>query len=569
MITARTSTRFFSVAALFLVLGVCTGASAWTRSTLTSVNVTVDLARQGDSRVVTEARFQIDGGSFHGFDLAPFQGASLVGTECVARMDNGLKLPLQIVEKADGSAKVLFADKQSLSAGSVMFTLVHRVDLAGIGAVREYAGRARFDWTPLIWEQGMESMSVAINLPGESRDAAIVADEAISIDYEKVTRANGISFKKFRASRWYPMQVLIDFDASLVDLSAAMPEEQKPVDMEVSTASVIPQYETRAQVQAPIGVNAFPAAVALIGLLFMILKSRNVRLVHRDLNLPDGFRFLEHTGSAIRLVLSLGAVGLGLFAQWKGAIAASVPAFCAAAALWIPARRKGVTRPRAGGEWRLMSDVDLHQYRALSRTYQARRHSFLDISTVLGFAAFLVAVAALVCTAWSIHGEWPRTAFAILLNGLIWMVPSWFSFNRSELPVDFAVESFRALQGWRKGLVKLVGHLTQDASAAFWVREDEDGPIEVRLRVAPPPSKLIGLEIAVEVIASGAAYRVRKVTVLRVEPGTEMARRLATCPNAVEHHLSPDLEEEIIVLRNRRGNRDAGLRPLKTALALI
>ncbi len=49
----------------------------------------------------------------------------------------------------------------------------------------------------------------------------------------------------------------------------------------------------------------------------------------------------------------------------------------------------------------------------------------------------------------------------------------------------------------------------------------------------------------------------------------DAARRLASLPNVAEHHLTPDLKEEVIVLRNRRGNAVAGLAPLKAAMASL
>jgi hypothetical protein len=48
-------------------------------------------------------------------------------------------------------------------------------------------------------------------------------------------------------------------------------------------------------------------------------------------------------------------------------------------------------------------------------------------------------------------------------------------------------------------------------------------------------------------------------------PGTEAARKLAACSNAAEHHLSPDLKQEIIVLRNRRNSKDFEFAFLKEA----
>ena len=102
----------------------------------------------------------------------------------------------------------------------------------------------------------------------------------------------------------------------------------------------------------------------------------------------------------------------------------------------------------------------------------------------------------------------------------------------------------------------------------FWLREDAEGPVEVRLRVQPPPEGLNGIEVAGELLQCGSGYKARTAVILRTEPGTEAARKLAKCPHAVEHHLTPDLQEEIIVLRDRRG-RPAGLTPLRTALSRL
>ncbi|MBW2276267.1 MAG: hypothetical protein JRF63_02175, partial [Deltaproteobacteria bacterium] len=93
--------------------------------------------------------------------------------------------------------------------------------------------------------------------------------------------------------------------------------------------------------------------------------------------------------------------------------------------------------------------------------------------------------------------------------------------------------------------------------------------IEVRLRVEPPPIGLRGLEVAGEVVRTGTTTRTRRAAILRLEPGTDNARRLATCPHAAEHHLTPDLKEEVLVLRDRRSPADSGLAPLRGALSML
>jgi hypothetical protein len=136
--------------------------------------------------------------------------------------------------------------------------------------------------------------------------------------------------------------------------------------------------------------------------------------------------------------------------------------------------------------------------------------------------------------------------------------------------VDTTLEGFHILRKWRKSLSKLLGAKAPGADAAeLWVREDDAGPIEVRLRAAVPVEGLNNIEVAGETLRAGSTYKTKTVFVLRLEPGTAVARKLAACPHAAEHHLTPDLQEEIIVLRNRRGRTASGLTPLRSALSMI
>ena len=92
----------------------------------------------------------------------------------------------------------------------------------------------------------------------------------------------------------------------------------------------------------------------------------------------------------------------------------------------------------------------------------------------------------------------------------------------------------------------------------------------MRLRVGQPlPAGVHEIEVASELVRHGQQLRRRSAVVLRLEPGSEIARKLAACPSAAEHHLTPDLRDEVLVLRNRRGKAPEGLAPLRAALARI
>jgi hypothetical protein len=539
-------------------------AVGWTSARLTRVDVVVEVAGSGPSKVETAARFDVSGGKFHGFDLAPMPGGQLVPELCSATLDDGLRYPLSIRKLHDGRTRVVLGEKAYSGKGGVNFSLVHEVDLVEQGALRRYAGRARLDWTPLVWDEGTDQMSVTVFLPGDSRDAPVIPDPSVSADYEVEVRDDGVTLTKYRTVRWYPMQVVIEFDPELV--FGPIPELEEELDLTEPVAAVSRAAPT---IGPPPHVSLLPVIVVLLGLLMMVIKSWRVGRVLADLGFPLRFRLLPRTGPGLRLLLTFGAAGLGLAAQYLGSLAAGVPALGIAAALWLMRREEGSLRPRPGGVWRLMDSADLARYQDLVRAYRRRRRCIVDITTPIGITLFVAAVAGLGCIVFSTREAWPQIAWATLINGAIWIIPAWFSHVRSELPVDPTIECFSALKRWRRGLARLVGRQSPGSQATFWTREDERGAIEVRLRVDPPPAGLRGLEVAGEVVRSGTTTRTRRAVILKLEPGTDNSRRLATCPHAAEHHLTPDLEEEVIVLRDRRTASDSGLGPLRVALSML
>lgn len=545
-------------------------ADAWTTTKLAEVSVSLLVAPRGPSQVTTQARFEVLGGSFHGFTVAPLASAELIASECKAVTDDGRTLPLTYEPLGDGRMRVLFDDASALKYGAVTYTLVHHLDLVASGALRPYGERARLDWTPLVWDAGTNEMTVDVLLPGESEAAPPIVDPAVTEDYVVGTSAAGVRLTKHRTVRWYPMQVVVDFDARLVPALRGVASGEKKPAVEASAAVLAPKPELTRRPPPPPFVLAAPAIAVLLGLAVLARKASRLRRALGDLGFAARFSVLKSTGLPLRLALSAAAAALGLGVQYAGSLAAGVPALVAAVLLWVVDRETGSTAPRPGGTWREMDGEDVVRYSRLCREYTGRRSSLFDVTHPAGALAFIAALAALGAAFWTARELWPRPALATLLDAAIWMVPAWFTGARAELPVDPTLESFLSIRRWRRALNRLVGTRLHGACASFFVREDEKGPIEVRLRVSNPlPAGVSGIEVANELVAAGAAIRRRNAFVLRLEPGTELARRLAQCPHVAEHHLTPDLKEEILVLRDRRGKKSEGLAPLRAALARI
>ena len=535
---------------------------AWTSASLSEVHVTLDVAKEGMSRITTTARFEVSGGSFHGFDLAPLSGAELVESECSAVLDDGRDYPLSFRKLYDGRTRIVLADKGYIKRSGVNFSLVHEVDLVETGALRSHEGRARLDWTPIVWDEGTNQMSVAVNLPADSADAPLSVDSGVSRDYHVEADRAGVTFTKHRTVRWYPMQVVVDFDPSVVSSLGEDREEDREEAAAIANVS-------KPSNPVPPHISVLPVAAVLLGLLLLARKAWRTSRALEDLGIRPRFALLRNTGFATRLGLSSIAAGLGLGAQWYGSLTASILPLVIGAALWVIRREKGSIRPRPGGAWRHMDAIDLHRHKQLVRAYRARRRSFTDITTAAGVFTFLLVLAGIGYAVVISRGQWPRIGWAIAINSLILLVPAWFANVRSELPVDATLESFSALGRWRHPLARMLGSRAHCDEAAFWVREDDKGSIEVRLRAQPELEGLRGIEVAGEIVKSGTSVKCRRAIVLHMEPGTDAARKVATCPFAAEHHLTPDLQEEIIVLRNRRGRTSKGFAPLRSALALL
>lgn len=552
------------IVAVVLVLGPVALAQAWTSARLSHVDVALQISPDDESIFTTQARFEVSGGQFHGFDLAPQANCTLVEEECFAKIEGGLRSHVKIKQLFDGRMRVVLANRESVRTGAVVFTLVHKTNLQETGALHKYNNHARLDWTPIVWDHGTDAMSVSVSLPGRSE--LFDFENGATRDYEVSGISNKtVTFKKHRTVKWYPMQVVIDFDADVVQLQNTPSESlEKLEEKETVGAGVVSIHKL-----PPFWVKILPTMIVLLGLFLMMIKVKGVQRIHEDVSVALRYKLLRHTNFIQRFLLSIIALALAVVAQFMGSIAASVPPLAVAASLWLLDRSEGTLLPRPGGKWRAMKDEEIVDLKTVLSAYKRRRYSLLDISTALGALAFLAACAGIVYVSWHLRTDWPKTVWAVAVSGVIWVLPIWFSFTRAELPVDPTIESFHMLRKWKRGVSKLVGKMTPDAEAKYWIREDEQGPIEIRLRVSPVPEDLVGLEIATEVVKAQTAHKVRKVAILKLAPGTEAARRLASCANAVEHHLTPDLQQEIIVLRNRRGKRDAGFAPLRNALGLI
>jgi len=313
-------------------------------------------------------------------------------------------------------------------------------------------------------------------------------DAAVSRDYQVEVETGRVALTKFRPVRWYPMQVVVDFDPSLVEGIAPAIEEHNKA--QADTAIIADRGPSRPT--TPPFIQILPALVGLVGLLALMLKGVHVRSVYAQLGRRSEYRLLSRTGFAARFFLSAAAVALGVAAEHMGSLAAGVVPLVVASALWLTRGATGGQSVRSGGEWRKMSEEDIIWYRRLLKAYRRSRRSVFDITTPGGVVSFMALMAGLGYVVLTAREIAPRVGTAAAMNGLILAIPAWFSGVAAELPMDPTLEGFATLGRWRRSVTRLVGSRLLGASAHLWVREDSGGPIEVRLRVETPGGEQIG-----------------------------------------------------------------------------
>ncbi len=557
--------RLAKVLTALLFLFEAGGAAAWTSADISQVEVRVELNEEGQARVQTDARFVVNGGRFHGFDIAELSNAKLSPDECTATTDDGASYAVKLRNLRDGRTRIHLARKQSIKSGGVTFRIVHRVDMVEKGALRRRGDGVRLDWAPIVWDKGLEWMKVTVVLPPGESPPTITPDPKISKDYVITIDGAVVEFLKHRAPRWYEMQVALDTDSSRFASLAASPAPARDEGPLSGVEAAVSGVET-SRASPPLWASVAPALGLLFGLLALILKHAHIHGISRQCGVCLGFAFLRNTSFGVRVALTLAAFALAFAAQFSQSIAASVPPLVAGSALWLVRRYRPAGGSKATGAWRRLGSEEESSLLRLARAYRAKRASFFDITSARGALGLGLFVLAPSVAALTVYRPWPFIGASLFVSALIPAVAVWLHAWDAELPQDLMMEQLLAFGRRRGDLCKLAGQLAPTARAELWIREGACEPVELRVRIAPLPKDVHRLEIAGEPSRCGSLQRMHLTAVIGLEPGSKLARQLAQSPLVCEHHLTPDLSEEVVVLRNRRGHRP-NLAPLTSALA--
>ncbi len=544
----------------FQLLFLTSTGHAWTEARLTRVDHALKVnADQRTADLETRVRFEVTGGELHGFDLAALPGAVRSADGCFAEKDDGTRLALKTTESG-GMTSVLLAGP-GVSRGGVTFVLGYRVDLAAAGALVARPDGEWLAWPAPVWDQGMDAMSLTLSLgPGLEPAYDVSAKEDLTIDRDG---AGATRFVKYRPSRGYAMTVPIRLSGQPLAAASERPAapaaivKAAPADAAKPDRTAIPLF-------------LVPLLGCVMGLQVILRKWRWIHAMHAVSRASVEQALLPSLGFGPRLAVSVVLVLSAVFAQVLFSAAAGVIPIALVPALWMTAPAMNLDLSLQGGVWRPLGEAERTALRLDLRRYRRRRLSLLDASHIAGKIAFGLATAGVAGLAYLVNDFSARTAFIFGLDALLLLVPVWFCGSRDELPPDPLLAGFEALERFSGRLERLVRRSFPGTTDGMWARyvEGRDRPVEVRLRLDPTPADLHGVEVAAEMVRSGNRILASSAVILRVPPNTPIAHDLASSPLASETVLTPDLGEEIVVIRARR-SRDHWLVPIRSAFRIV
>jgi len=565
---------------IIIVLSFSTTAAAWTSAKLKEVHHKIEMNENDLSALLTTTvKFDVYAGRFHGFDLAPVKGAELDEEAVYAVRDTGEKLGVSITRVRNRYERVWVDGRKGIRRGSVTFVLPYIMRLKAAGIFEKDSGKTWFKWKAPLWEQSMEKMSITILTGREPVEYAWVDENEIKI--ERIE--GGLKLVKHRPVRWYAMTAAVQVSLPQADAASFVNSPAAAA----ATASGLPLPEDPLSgATGPRGLNLYntlisiasqkaliiysPLFAAFLGFLLALGKWRWLFKRHAEAGVRADFVFLRNTGPNARMFMSVILVFTGVGVQVLVSAAAGVLPLALTAAMWMVSVPKEISLDSPRGQWKPMSEQEKKQLLKRLRAYHLSRMCLLDASQPFGKVAFVIFMAFVGLVVYLINSRSGRAAFIFGLDSVLFMVPVWACGSRKELVPDPLLEGFRDLRRLVAPFGRIAGRWFPGTHGVLWARYLPDGklPVEVRMRLDPPPPGIRSVELAKQVVRRGTAISMSQAIIIRLAPNTQAARDLAACALADEVYLTPDLEEEVIVLRTRR-SRDSWIMPLKTAFRIV
>jgi hypothetical protein len=400
-------------------------AAAWWEASLQQVDVDITLRSNGVATVTYDLRYHVDRGRFEGPTIGdPGRELRWDRFNSYVEDSHGRRSPVVITRRNRDGAYTVRIQGEGIGPGWATVRLVHDEDLLDCCLRLDDQDRARLSWSALVWDVGMDRMTVRIRL--EPAAAGVELEPGADEEFRVETTPEGeLVVERIRPVRWYRMQVGLLLPADWLQRRPQRLAEDDLADLpdEQEAAPVIPpepsQPTARGSQQSIALIFLLATGLACTALV-MFKAWLTARGYHRRVG-ASSMLLLPKVPRALRWTFVAAFMLAGAWLQARSYLAAGALAFSAGLLLSLraPARGLAVASRSRPTSWR---DVGLDALAAMAgeRARGRRRWASLaDGTTPAGLPIAVLAVAgaaALVALTYDLLGGLSADGLAIDLG---------------------------------------------------------------------------------------------------------------------------------------------------------
>lgn len=527
-------------ATLLLVSALPRPAAAWVETRTKSLLSTVDVAADGQATVSHELALEVRGGPLQKLALETSDAdAEPLPDATVTRMSTGQPLPLVVERGANGVLELEIDHERGIRAGSYLFAIRYRTNLAAAARLRKRGGSIEASYIGPRLPDGVDGVRVIFRLPPANVAPMLPArvenepDPTFGVllgEMRRTPQADEVELIRSHVAKGEPVLWRIEaspraFPTLFTDAEVVAPSPARP-----TKSAPTPQKRSPWLLIALLSGFAFAGFVAAKARAFARASALCEAKPHALVPLP----------TAVRVPLAGAALGTALYVG--GELAEPLAAGLAlvvglfASALGVPRRER---RPRGPGRWLPISEADAFAPRA-----RALPGAWLDSGTLRGFAVLALLVGLVVLAAALELGRSPYHALLTLLGGSL-VLPVFFSGRASDLVSDRVLFSQRFVRDLLRRL-----RAAPSVRAVPWARVPDDArePDELRLLVQPrdAASGLVALEAGVEPERGIGGFVASPFVIVRTREGSDAQRAL---PRDVVWTRGRRADERVAILK--------------------
>lgn len=522
-------------------------ARAWVSAYLERVETEVVVESDGRAAITVTAWQAIEAGRFREFELhqVPLD-VEFDPSASVVEDGQGRAYAVETWGKRrdDGVLRLRLAGEAGIPKGRAVCRVVLRQDWVAGGVARLQDGALVVDWTPPVWPDGMERMTVRVRLAGDA-PLEFALPEGLASELEPRADGSTLVLSRFRPAAFYRMPVRFTARAARPGAGDAL----------LAAAPVVPAAPRPHRSRPPDAAerpDALPlfAALPVLGLLLLGARVRHARRVALREGGVQPYLLLPALGAPLRWPGAALAAAAGAWMLWTGDLLAGFAVQAAGLLLVLPDRFRWLERPAAGvGPWRVLTAPSPRTWRSLAAAARRARRSWLDPTGPSGLALLLLLGGATGLATAMVAGDTPRAWLVAVAEAALLLLPPFLVASERALPPVLPGESGVALERVRRALRRL--DPPSPLETTFLVQDDATGhPAELRLRVRRPAARVARVaEVAVEWIWSRWGWHPSFAVLLELPTGSRLRAGETGFPRDAACRVADDLDRELWVFR--------------------